>query len=54
MKRLARCLFLFFVLFLALAMAGCETVPAGEQGPDDTKAWNTPAGWEGQMIGVPY
>jgi starvation-inducible outer membrane lipoprotein len=40
------------VLFLGLS--GCVSLPAEEQGNGNQLPWNSPAGWEGTTIGVPY
>lgn len=46
-----RVLLILAVTGLALlGAAGCSTTDAN----DDELPWNTPAGWEGQTIGVPY
>ncbi len=42
---------------LCLALGGCRTLigpEPGEQSAEDAKPWNQPAGWEGQVLGVPY
>jgi len=44
-------LLLCLVAVVGLA-CGCRTAGPGEN--DDQLPWNTPASWEGQIIGVPY
>ena len=48
-----RCLAL---LALCLSFGGCRALigPEGEQAAEDSKPWNQPAAWEGQVLGVPY
>ena len=49
----------FYTLFLAAAVlllgGGCRTFfePEGIDG-NEQLPWNAPAGWEGDVIGVPY
>lgn len=38
----------------ALLGAGCRTVAEDDSNAADQLPWNTPASWEGQVIGVPY
>ncbi|MBT3380069.1 MAG: hypothetical protein HN742_22600 [Lentisphaerae bacterium] len=51
MKRLLVAMLLATVT--AVLSCGCRTVPEDENAVDQLP-WNTPAGWEGQVIGVPY
>ncbi len=40
--------------FLLVAGTGCRTtLPEDEQTVEELP-WNSPAGWEGQTLGVPY
>jgi len=41
------------LLIICVVGGGCRTVDS-ETENIDTKPWNTPAGWEGQLMGVPY
>lgn len=34
-------------------LVSCRTVENDTEGLE-TQPWNTPAGWEGQIMGVPY
>jgi starvation-inducible outer membrane lipoprotein len=52
-KRAAICLAALLGL-LFLGLAGCASLPAEEQGAGNQLPWNSPAGWEGTTIGVPY
>lgn len=38
----------------ALLSTGCRTVAEDDENAVDQLPWNTPASWEGQVIGVPY
>ena len=43
------------LLFMLLGMlTGCRTLLLSEPEHDDQLPWNTPAGWEDTVIGVPY
>lgn len=42
-------------LFLLLLVCGCRSILREEEGEGgDGLPWNSPAGWENQVIGVPY
>ena len=48
-----RNLLLAFLTLLLLACTGCRAL-LEEPEHDDQLPWNTPAGWEDTIIGVPY
>lgn len=39
---------------LALLVAGCSSISSDAAGVRDEKPWNSPAAWEGSVLGVPY
>lgn len=42
------------VLGALLTVAGCQSGDAGGGTRVNPQPWNTPAGWEGNTIGIPY
>jgi len=47
-------LLLLVVLLGVLAAAGCRTVQDDQTRRVDPLPWNEPAGWENNVIGVPF
>jgi hypothetical protein len=39
---------------LGVVLAGCQSLPEDEADRVETRAWNSPSGWENSMIGIPY
>ncbi len=44
------------LIALVLTCSGCLSTPPGDGGKDSQTPlpWNSPAAWEGQVIGLPY
>jgi len=52
MKRIA--VLLALAGLIALSASGCRLLTEADENAVDQLPWNTPATWEGQIIGVPY
>lgn len=45
---------LALAVFCLVLLSGCRTTDGENQGDYDYIPWNTPAPWQGTIMGVPY